>query len=211
MSRYFFIIFLLAASGCPLKNSYEGVTTVVAQDGYSLNTQQKCEQSQAAIQVADLAITLVLYELNRDNYIKDYSAATKYAKDHLMVCLIRNPEPCQLGPVAAPPCKLIAGKNRCARKRGCSSMGWAWSSINWPPVCQDDWPDEPHCVKPEFVYVEGWAQNLVHEVMNMAVQRWTQESINGYEHPIYKPGGTEERVQAAFNLVWKDRPIGLTN
>jgi len=112
----------------------------------------------------------------------------------LGVCLIREPEPCRGGGWTAGPCNTDLGL--CARKRGCASPWHAWASVCWPPRCTGLWPSEPHCTTGP-ASTAGWEGALVHEVWNLARQRWAGSHEPDYRKPAAL-AAVEARVLAAY-------------
>jgi hypothetical protein len=176
------LVLTVVASGCPT-TAVQGTTEVKAQSEYTLNTQSPCVRAKEAIAVADMAWMLTREALQSAGLIK-----FKDPSGIPMVCLIEQPEPCCVNGYCVGPYKESdvpgrpGAKILTARKAGCSSNGFAWATLKWPPVCTDAWLDEPHCVES---WAEqslcGWEERLRHEVFNMGVLRWT-----GLRDPEYK-------------------------
>jgi hypothetical protein len=179
------IVLLLA--GCPSPGLVKGLTGVRSQQGYSMvNTAQKCIDAKRAVEIADIALAIYLYQLSSAGYIKDREVIED---NTFAVCLLPSAEPCRGGGWTRGPFgPTLPGEKYplAARKRGCASRYAAWSAKQWPPVCRDVWKDEPHCVTADKVSEANWEKNYVHELYNMAVLRWTDVYKPDYRHDIYK-------------------------
>lgn len=182
---------LLLLAGCPSPGLVTGTTGIRSQAGFTLNTAAPCVHAAEAVAIAERALPLALAALVEAGHAR---AGTRLDASHLGVCLIREPEPCRGGGWAAGPCDTDLGL--CARKRGCASPWTAWASLCWPPRCTGLWPAEPHCTTTGATS-SGWELALVHEVWNLARQRWGRS----YEPDYRKPAAlaaVEAHVLAAY-------------
>jgi len=190
------LLCLLLATGCPVA-AYRGVYATVQNPKYTLNTKQLCQHPEETLRVAELALPIILEELAKDGWINSVAEATAQLKGKVMVCQVQFPEPCCFWKdnCAAP---QQPGGGRYARKAGCTVYESAWVSRTWPPVCQADWPNEPHCDADE-PYL--WDENLVHELLRIVVSMVMMVNDAGYSHAVWQPGGTEERIKARYRLL----------
>jgi hypothetical protein len=182
------VLVALLLCGCPSPGLVTGLTGVTSQQGYTLNTTQKCVDAARAVEIADIAFPIYWRQLKGAGYIKDVASDMKRL-DKVSLCLIVDPEPCRGGGWTRGPFgpKLPGEKYPlAARKHGCASMYGCWSSKKWPPVCRKEWPDEPHCVTADQVSEVGWEKNYVHELYNVAVLRWTRVYSPDYKNDIYQ-------------------------
>lgn len=165
----------------------QGKTEIKAQTIHTLNTKQPCVRGEEALAVADLAWTLTREVLEEAGLI-----AFPNPSGIPMVCLIEQPEPCCVNSACVGPYKESDAPGKpgavimAARKAGCSNDGFAWAALKWPPVCQDPWQDEPHCVEARAQQSScGWEERLRHEVFNMGVLRWTKTWDPAYKTKVY--------------------------
>ena len=187
---------LLLLSACP-NSAYRGAFVIAQNPKYTLNTQHTCEAPEEALRLAELAMPLILQELERDGVIADYAAAVRQLAGKTMVCRIPAPEPCCMNRnYCAKPQQ--PGGGRYARKAGCTILSSVWYSETWPPICRPDWPSEPHCDAVEPYDKEA---TLVHELINVVVSMVGDLIQPDYKHKIWEPGGTEARIQAAFKVL----------
>lgn len=205
-----FTLQLVFLAGCPAPGLHVGLTSVKAQDGYTSNTEQLCQRSDLATRIADRALVLSLDALVRSGHIKSYHAAASDGR-RTTACLITHPEACRaFGSTAGPFGPTIPGSKYPlpARKAGCATAWGAWSAICWPPVCQPEWPNEPHCVPAGSgkSSTSGWEGRLLHEFFNVARARWASGAVAN--EPDYKklpelfgPGGVESKMTAAYRAT----------
>jgi len=180
------ILSVLLLAGCPSPGLVTGLTGIKSQQGYTLNTEQKCVEAARAVEIADVALPIYLRQLNAVGYIKNRKLVDE---SKFSACLIEDPEPCRAGGWTKGPFgPTLPGEKYplAARKRGCANSGFAWASKHWPPVCREVWKNEPHCVTADKVSTNNWEVNYLHELFNMVVLRWTNVYQPDYQAAIYK-------------------------
>ena len=196
LMRATLILFAFTLLGCPSPGLFTGSLGIASQQGYSLNTNQKCIKARETVKIADKVMPVIISELMKAGYIR--KTPTDYNK--VMICTIERPEPCSMGGWTRGPWKEINGEKVGARKRGCTISGALWVSLYWPPVCTAEWPAEPaggsvkearkYCVgSKRETFTRGWRQILIHELFNLAVSRWANTRLPSgdyYKAKIYE-------------------------
>lgn len=181
---------LALLAGCPSPGLVTGTTGIRSQAGYTLNTAAPCIRADLAVAIADRVLPLALEALQAAGHAPRTATLDG---SHIGVCLIRDPERCSFGGATVGP---FGPGGLPARKRGCASPWTAWASVCWPPRCRGAWPGEPHCTTGP-ASTAGWEVALVHEVWNLARQRWAGSSEPDYDKPAAL-AAVEARVTAAY-------------
>lgn len=173
------LILLVFISGCGSDQVAELVDTP---RNHSMVSQSCILQDEAGI-VSDFSIPIFLKYLKEHGYISNTLDALERI-DNIGVCVVQKPEACRFAGYYRPP---FSEDGVPARKNGCASPVFAWASIEWPPICDDLWYDEPHCK--DKTKINEWRLTLMHEIFNMLVLKFVDPNIGGnlnyYEHPIY--------------------------
>ncbi len=162
-------------------------------------THSRCVNQGLADQWSAVSLSILVRETVRQGYVAFASLAQDLGRRPIKMCLIDRPAPCCLG---YNPCASPCEHGRCARKAGCAWYSHVWVSKAWPPVCQTDWPDEPHCgdiADPGY----DWRATLVHELGNVIRLRFL--SGEGYDatrlSAYYAPGGPVSVTTAAVGKL----------
>ena len=143
-------------------------------------TPYKCIYRTEAGLIADIAVSVYVYKLYVDGIIYNYR---KFVNNfNVSVCVIKEPYKCSGTGYTVGPFK----NGVAARKAGCASDAVLWASEYWPPICNEDWPDEPGCTNDENKIIHGvWVDALLHEVYNLIVLN-IRNNWPGYDDDIYQ-------------------------